>query len=141
MPVIPRREDTLARPRSRKGKDQIPVKKGTRRPLVTNVDPNEDWHPTARLIWDTALLSGQKDFYQDSDIAYLYHLCEELSEYKFSKRKSSQMLASLTQALSALLLTEGDRLRNRIELDFPQEQGPELTVVAMEQYRNLRQAT
>jgi hypothetical protein len=134
MPVIPRREADLARPRARKGKDQRPVTKGVARPVrVPRADPA--WHPIAKKLYDSLKTSGQADFYQNSDWAVAWSICEDLSFYKRMERRSGQMLQSIYGALSDLLVTEADRRRLRIELEAPKPEGPSASVTAINDYR------
>ena len=75
---IPSREADLARPRERKGSDIVPVTKGVLRTVtVPHADP--DWHPIAARLYEALKTSGQADFYQDSDWAFAYSLCDDLS--------------------------------------------------------------
>lgn len=117
---IPNRDADLARPRSRKGGEQREVSKGE---LLPTSWPQADkaWHPIARKLWDGCKKSGQAAYYQQSDIAMLYSLCDDLSEYKKSTRRSSQMAQTIYSSLAALLVTEGERRRVRIELEAPVE--------------------
>lgn len=134
MAPIPRREDTLARPRSRKGNGRPAVTHGTMRP-VTPIDPDPNWHKSARLIFDGALASGQADFYQTSDIAVLHSLCEILSRALYSDRLSGQLLATIYSALDSLLLTEGDRRKARLELQRVIEGEDDESVIAIADYK------
>lgn len=84
---------------------------------VTIPEIDDDWHPIAKMIWNGALEAGQAKFYESTDWAVLYNLCEDLSEYKKMGRRSAQMLASINSMMTNLLLTEGDRRRVQIELD------------------------
>lgn len=131
---IPNRSDDLARPRERKGRDIVPVTKGKARP-VTIPDPDEAWHPIAAMLWEGLTTSGQADYYQDSDWAIAYALCDDLSHYKMQGRRSAQMAQVIYSTLSNLLVTEGDRRRARLELspDEPEQDGPEVAV--MDEYR------
>ena len=152
MPAIPKPEHELARPRKRKGKDQVPVTVGERRKVSLKLKPEPDWHPIAKQIFEAALNSGQADFYQDSDIAILYSLCEDISVYKSPKwkdhetgeivpaKRSGQMLQAIMSNLASLLLTEGDRRRVRLELQAPPETPPDLKMVAMSEYRDVAKA-
>lgn len=115
---VPDRESDLARPRSRKGKEEVPVTKGAMR-KVSVPQADGDWHPIARKLWDSLKTSGQADFYQNSDWAFAYSLCDDLSVYKKSGRRSSQMAQVIYSAMSNLLVTEADRRRIRIELHEP----------------------
>lgn len=136
---IPRRESDLARPRERKGKDQVAVTKGQSRPVkIPRADP--EWHPIAKMLWDGLKASGQSDFYEQSDWAFAYSLCEDLSLYKkplvnrdgeeYHKR-SGQMLQTIYSAMERLLVTEGDRRRVRIELHEPEQDDEDASVTAI----------
>lgn len=131
---VPNRSDDLARPRERKGKEIVPVTKGEARPVKI---PNADrtWHPIALKLWEALKTSGQADFYQNSDWAFAYSLCEDLSYYKQSGKRSGQMLQTIYSAFERLLVAEGDRRRVRIELHEPVEDGPSASDDAIEQYR------
>lgn len=141
---VPNRSENLARPRERKGGDQIPVTNGVARP-VEWPEPDAGWHDIAKMVWDGAKNSGQADFYQQSDIALLYSLCDDLSFYKkpFTTRdgleydkRSGQMLQTIMSSLASLLLTEGDRRRVRLELQAPPDPTPAASVAVMADYRN-----
>ncbi|MFD6636757.1 hypothetical protein ACFWDN_13180 [Micromonospora chalcea] len=133
---VPNREDDLARPRERKGGDVQSVTKGEARPTkVPNAD--RDWHPIARKLWDSVKESGQTDFYQQSDWAILYSLCDDLSHFKKSSKRSSQMAQVIYSSLGNLLVTEGDRRRVRIELSEPEEEQKPAAVLAIADYQNL----
>ncbi|MEU9057847.1 hypothetical protein AB0D13_02840 [Streptomyces sp. NPDC048430] len=131
---VPNREDDLARPRSRKGTDQQSVTKGEMKPVkVPNAD--REWHPIARRLWDSLKSSGQADFYQNSDWAFAYSLCEDLSHYKSSGKRSGQMLQTIYAAFERLLVAEGDRRRVRIELSEPEDEQDSAAVVAIADYK------
>ena len=140
---VPHREDDLARPRERRGSGQVPVTKGVLRP-VRIPDPDPEWHSIARMLWDGCVESGQSDFYQQSDWAFLFSICEDLSMYKrpmvtkdgveYHKR-SGQMLQTIYTALDRLLVTEGDRRRVRIELTEPSPEGDPASVTAIADYK------
>lgn len=124
---VPNRESDLARPRERKGKDIVPVTKGELRPVRIPA-ADKDWHPIAKMLWESLKKSGQSDFYQQSDWAFAYSLCEDLSLYKKPSvdrngeeyfKRSGQMLQTIYSAMERLLITEGDRRRVRIELHEP----------------------
>ncbi|AKY03461.1 hypothetical protein SEA_DANZINA_6 [Streptomyces phage Danzina] len=131
---VPNRESDLARPRSRKGGDVQEVTKGEMRPVkIPNAD--RDWHPIARRLWDSLKTSGQADFYQNSDWAFAFSLCEDLSHYKKSGKRSGQMLQTIYSAFERLLVAEGDRRRVRIELHEPEPETTPASVLAIADYR------
>ena len=140
---VPNREADLARPRERKGGDTQSVTQGTLRPVKI---PNADrtWHPIAKRLFNSLKTSGQADFYQDSDWAFAYSLCDDLSHYKkplvardgteYHKR-SGQMLQAIYSSLERLLVTEGDRRRVRIELHEPEPDTQPASVLAIADYQ------
>ncbi|MEU7400073.1 hypothetical protein [Streptomyces sp. NPDC044948] len=133
---VPNREEDLARPRSRKGGDEQSVTQGEMRPVkIPNAD--RDWHPIARRLWDALKTSGQADFYQNSDWAFAYSLCEDLSFYKKSGKRSGQMLQTIYSAFERLLVAEGDRRRVRIELTEPVPEQDSAAVVAIADYKKV----
>lgn len=131
---IPDREDALARPRERKGGDQQPVTRGELRPVVVP-HMDHDWHPIAQKFWKSLKTSGQADYYQDSDWAFAYSLCDDLSYYKKGVKRSGQMLQSIYSAMERLLVTEGDRRRVRIELHAPDDGTEDAEVLAIDSYK------
>lgn len=131
---VPNHSDDLARPRERKGGDVQAVTKGVRRP-TRGYNADRDWHPIARKLWDAVKESGQTDFYQQSDWAILYSLCDDLSHFKNSGKRSSQMAQTIYSALGNLLVTEGDRRRVRIELDEPMPEKEPAAVLAIASYK------
>ena len=141
---VPNRSEDLARPRERKGGDNTPITKGTLRPVVIpEADP--EWHPIAKMLWESLQESGQADFYQQSDWAFAYSLMEDLTRYKeplvnqktgeqYFKR-SGQMLQTIYSAMERLLVTEGDRRRVRIELTEPETNDEDAAVLAIADYQ------
>lgn len=141
---VPNHSADLARDRSRKGGDQQEITKGVRREVeIPDADPN--WHPIARMLWDSLRVSGQSDFYQQSDWAFAYSVCEDLHQYKMPRissdgepyfKRSGQMLQAIYSAMSNLLVTEGDRRRVRIELEEPTPDETPAAVLAIADYKN-----
>lgn len=134
---VPKRSDQLSRERDAKRRDGggVEITKGTLRP-VTIPDADPDWHPAALMIWDAMAKSGQADYYQQSDWAYAWSLCDDLSYYKGRGNRSGQMLASLLSGLDRLLLTESERRRARIELQSPTPEAAPASVTAIENYKS-----
>lgn len=148
---IPRPESELARPRARKGGDQQAVTKGTRRELHWPDTP-EHWGTLARDLYEGARDSGQEDFYQQSDVAYLTFVLEEMNRYMepqtyvdketgeavtYTPKRSGQMFQALHSSMQALLLTEGDRRRVRVELAEKPIERPQLASVARLAYADV----
>lgn len=141
---VPDREENLARPRSRKGDEQgHKVTHGLMRD-VTIPDPDPNWHPIARMVWDGLRESGQSDFFQSSDWAFAYSLCEDLHHYKMPNtdrdgneyhKRSGQMLQTIYSAMSDLLVSEGHRRRVGIELQKPEEESNPASLAVLDDYR------
>lgn len=118
--------------RRRANKPEVPVEIAVDGdPLVA--DPDPDWHPIARMMWDGLRSSGQSVFYASSDWATAFALCESMSRefaaqpvvtgpsddkqvewVKFPPKAAA--LASWSKMLAGLMATEGDRRRLRLEL-------------------------
>lgn len=134
---IPNRSEDLARPRERNGeaRQQGEITKGE---LYATTVPRADpeWHPIARRLWDGCKTSGQSQYYQNSDWALLYSICDDLSEYKSSGKRSSMMATVIYSSLSTLLVSEGDRRRARLELQAPQVEQPDAALYAIDTYRS-----
>lgn len=115
-------------------------------PPVPDRKPNPHWHPAALAIWNSAVESGQKVFWEPSDWAVLALICSQISqEYRpdliVEKIKSSHYddelgalvqteelvrearpmpagkLSAILKGLGTLGMTEMDRRRMSIELE------------------------
>jgi hypothetical protein len=131
---VPNRSEDLARPRERRGGDVTPVTKGVARE-VKIPNASRDWHPIAKRLWESLKTSGQSDYYQNSDWAFAFSVCDDLSYYKKASQRSAMMLASLNSSMERLLVTEADRRRARIELDAPEADESEASVVVLDNYK------
>jgi hypothetical protein len=115
--------------------DQQAVTKGQARKVKWPA-ADSDWHPLARDIYLGCKSSGQADFYQQSDIAMLRSLMDDLSVAKRNPgQHSGQLLQTLCSTLSNLLVTEGDRRRVRIELNEPEQEAAPASVSVLADYR------
>ena len=130
---IPNHSSNLSRERDANRGNRIDLAKGESRNSKPYNAPR-DWHKSARQIWDSAAESGQCDFYQQSDWAVLYSLCEDFDTYKRAGRPSAQMATVLYQQLGNLLMTEGDRRRVHVELHDPEAETESAAVIAIADY-------
>lgn len=79
---VPMREDDLARPRTRgQGKAAPEITRGELFPVKVPSAPR-DWHPIAKKLFNGLKTSGQSAYYQNSDWALAYSLCDDLSRFK-----------------------------------------------------------
>jgi hypothetical protein len=99
-------------------------------------DEDREWHPIARLWYESLAKSGQAVFYEPSDWAAAYVLAETLSrelhphfvsyiDVETGERMGSWVtepikgasLTAILKGMTALMVTEGDRRRLSIELE------------------------
>lgn len=79
-------------------------------------EPNPDWDDTAARLYASVQVSGQVWFYEQSDVAVLYYLCEEMTRSRNSDKFSGQAFQAIMSSMGDLLVTEGSRRRVKIEL-------------------------
>jgi hypothetical protein len=100
---------------------------------------NRDWHPVAKGLYLSLRSSGQAVFYESSDWATAYLLAEsisrelspqpvvgkegEVSMVSFPPKGAS--LGAWSRLMTALMVTEGDRRRLRLELERSSAGGEE----------------
>jgi hypothetical protein len=115
-------------------------------------EPDEDWHPVARRWFESLGRSGQAAFYQASDWETAWVLAESISrELKpqpmvvgkgdaaeiewVSLPPKGASLAAWLKGFTALLATEGDRRRARVELTRPGLEEAPQDVSELDEYR------
>lgn len=132
---VPNRSEDLARPRSRKGQEHSQeITNGTLLP-VEWPEPDPGWHQLAIDIYEGCRVSGQAALYQQSDIAILASLCDDLSYAKRSGKRSGQLLQTIYSGMERLLVTEGDRRRVRVELQAPPDNTDSASVLVLAEYQ------
>ncbi|WP_066904583.1 hypothetical protein [Mycolicibacterium houstonense] len=118
---VPERSDQ----RVRRNKDEygevtkIPAKGPVPVPELGFDDP----HPIVAALYRSLGESAQANYYEPSDWQYArltLHFADQLLK---TSKPSAQMLATVQQMLSALLVSEGDRRRVRIEVERNQSGG------------------
>lgn len=140
---VPKRRDQVRRqnkPAPGQEVDTAPGKPATPEPA------DERWHPIARRWYESLEKSGQSDFYQQSDWATA-HLIAECIHRDLAPRivtdadgnvvlgadgepltrtlpMRGASLSAYLKAMAALLTTEGDRRRMRLELSRPSAEQP-----------------
>lgn len=110
------------------------------------------WHPVAKRWFKSLKDSGQSAFYEPSDWAVAVLIAESMSRDlnpqvvgitetgKVVKERiplKGASLAAYLKAMTALLVTEGDRRRAALELERPDEdeQGEDAAVTALDDFR------
>lgn len=114
-------------------KVEVPVEAPAAAAKADAPAPNERWHPAARAWYESLARSGQSTFYEASDWALAYLIAESISrdlkpQVVGVNEESGEpvmavipmkgaSLSAYLKAMTALLVTEGDRRRARIELE------------------------
>lgn len=112
---------------------------------------DKDWHPIAKRWYTSLKTSGQSELYEPSDWSTAYLIAESMSRdlkpqvvgiteegdvVRAEIPLKGASLAGYLKAMNALLVTEGDRRRMRLELQGAEEQGPSAAVTALNDYRD-----
>lgn len=122
---------------------------------VVQPEPDEKWHPAAAQWYRALAESGQATFYEPSDWATAWLIAESISRdlkpqvvgvndetgepvFAVIPMKGANLSAYL-KAMTALLVTEGDRRRARLELERSQpdvQDDKPAGVTALDEYRS-----
>lgn len=120
--------------RSKAEQDDITTAEGAAKVEVPEADPS--WHPVAVRWFESLADSGQSAFYEPSDWALAFVLAESISRElqpqpvvvgkgddarveMFAMPPKGASLAAWLKGMTALMVSEGDRRRMRIELSRP----------------------
>ena len=110
---IPKRSDQVRRTNHKSENIKAPTG-----PLpVEPPEADPAWHPAALQLWESMAASGQARFYEPSDWGLAYVLMDDLTAYLRSRSRPGVKLSAILSGLGSLLVTEGDRLRVRLELE------------------------
>lgn len=136
MPPRKKRESELQRPRSRKGGASKDATRGLQGEFKDWPEPKEEWDDEIRDIYESAMISGGEQFYEQSDIAFLRLLLDDLNAMRRGSGGAEKYKALLSQ-LGQMLLTEADRRKANIELQpRSSDEGTKAAdVLQMEEYR------
>lgn len=144
--------------RRRTNKPAAPVVKAPGAIEVQVPAADRSWHVVARRWYESLALSGQSAFYEPSDWATARIIAESMSrelkpqfvgltddgEAQFATLPlKGASLAAYLKAMSALLVTEGDRRRASLELQRPAPAGEAAgtnAVSQLDEYRNRLQS-
>lgn len=113
--------------------EKLVVKGAVEVPELGDISCDGVIHPLVRDLYQSMIDSGQRQYYEPTDWQFariaLYALNEELvTARQLGKTVGAMKLTALNQMLTALLLTEGDRRRVRIEIERAPD-GPEGVVI------------
>lgn len=134
---IPYRTEDLSRERDVKKRANFTgIRKGVLKEVTWFECPNK-WHPSVKNIWNSLPNSGIFEYYQDSDLAFIYSLLEDLDA---AKRKNgtppAMLLGTIYQHLASFGFSEGERRRMRIELEADKPEEDPVEKQAVEDYKN-----
>jgi hypothetical protein len=129
MPTIPNRSEDLTPAGERKRKQRGTATVRGKSNVATIPDASAEWGEAATMIWNAMIESGGAAYYESSDYAVLYMVCDQVDHlYRQGGRRSPEFLRVIVQTLGALLATEGDRRKLHIELaKAPDDDGDFLT--------------
>lgn len=143
----PKRSDQ----RRRRNKPDVPVDKAPAAAVVEVPPADERWHSAARGWYESLARSGQSAFYEPSDWATAYLIAESMSRdlkpqfvgvdgegepiVKAIPMRGASLAAYL-KAMTALMVTEGDRRRARLELQRGQVDEPDPSVPNLDDFRD-----
>lgn len=144
--------------RRRQNKPETPVTEVEASGVVVGPEADPKWHPVARQWFDSLARSAQARFYEPSDWSTAFLLAESISRdlkpqpigvhpetgeaVMASIPMKGASLAAYLKGMSALMVTEGDRRRNNMEIrraDAVNQANPK-GVVSIEERRAARLA-
>ncbi|HVM07207.1 MAG TPA: hypothetical protein VM345_01990 [Acidimicrobiales bacterium] len=122
----PKRSDQ----RRRANKPEVPIDRVAAAAKVSIPAASKDWHPAAKRWYQSLRRSGQAAFYEESDWATAWVVAESMSRelnpqpivskdgdvVMVEQPPKGASLAAWLKAMTALMVTEGDRRRLRLEL-------------------------
>lgn len=103
--------------------------------MVPAPGPNPEWHWLAKMLYDSAKRSAVREFYEPTDWAQLFFLCEQISIHMSAQPVVVQsgpnagevvhvvlpmpggVLASILKGFQSMMFAEADRRRLRIEVE------------------------
>lgn len=133
---VPKREDQRRRRnKNPDGLDTVSAP-GAAKVKVPQVSPS--WHPLMKDWFRSLKDSGQSQFYEPSDWQTARLMAQIMSdELNSGEPVKAAVLAEFNRAAGALMTTEGERRRLRVELNAPakvQEDGDKVVSI-MDRYR------
>ncbi|MCQ9385127.1 phage terminase small subunit [Brevibacterium moorei] len=133
---IPLRSDERTGHAHGAGGQSAGITSGTLQP-VKWPQVKKEWTDTAKELYRGKKASGDAEYMQQSDIARLRFLCDNVTFYERQGIRSAMMLANLQSEMSNLMFSEGDRRRARIELSKVDTSKEDAQVVALRGYKDM----
>jgi hypothetical protein len=97
-------------------------------------------HPLVIDLFESMKTSGQSKYYEDSDWAHAQVTFHFLNDLLRSSRPSAMLLSTVSSMMTALLLTEGDRRKVRIEVERNQSQGDAQVISVADHFKKQLEA-
>ena len=86
-------------------------------------------------VYESLSRSGQAQFYEPSDHAFAWVVCQLLSDALFADKPNANLIAACFSGLDRLLVTEADRRRARMEFERAEPAGEPAKVAIMARYK------
>lgn len=126
-PIPKRSEERIRRNKPEVAIDSITVIGKVPQPDLGLTDP----HPLITDLYESLKESAQSRFYEPSDYQYA-RFCLHFADLLLkSNRPSAQLLASVNQMLTDLLVSEGSRRRVRLEVERSDSGGDVIDVAGL----------
>lgn len=97
-------------------------------------------HPLVVDLYESMKESAQARYYEPSDWQYARLTFHELNKMLYAEKTSAMLLTAINQMLTALILTEGDRRRVRIEVERKQGKPEGVVIDAAKQFKQWLEA-
>ena len=96
------------------------------------------WHPIAIDWYESLQVSGQAQFYEQTDVTQAVLTAELMSRELFKDEPSASMMQSVFASMATLLTSEGARRRSRVVLERPV--APEKKIALVDQLTSYQRA-
>ena len=126
-PIPKRSEERVRRNKPLVAIDSIAIIGKVPQPALDHADP----HPLIVDLYESLKESAQSRFYEPSDYQYARFCLHFADTLLKSNRPSAQLLASVNQMLTDLLVSEGSRRRVRLEVERSDSGGDVIDVAGL----------
>ena len=112
MPPAPKRSE------QRRRTNKVPGLERGAAGVAPKIPPvRKEWHPAAKAWYQSLKVSGQSQWYEQSDWAQAWIGAELISDVLLSEKRSPTMVHQWLAMASELMVTEGSRRRLHVELE------------------------
>lgn len=110
---IPKRSDQRRRRNLSSVVDTVSLAESVEAPALNL----ENVHPIAADMYESLKRSGQAQYFEPTDWQRARLMCEMVSRLLYAGKLSSMLYTAIQQDMAALLFTEADRRRVRMEIE------------------------